>query len=104
LDILISYGRVEFGGGCLTIGSELEAFAVDPIDTRPDWEEALRMLPKMWMEDNFEWQGELISVPPRSKPMQQPHPPMWVACSQPSTIEFAGRKRLGVLGLGIRCE
>jgi alkanesulfonate monooxygenase SsuD/methylene tetrahydromethanopterin reductase-like flavin-dependent oxidoreductase (luciferase family) len=32
--------------------------------------------------------------------VQQPHPPMWVACSQPSTIEFAGKNGLGVLGLG----
>jgi alkanesulfonate monooxygenase SsuD/methylene tetrahydromethanopterin reductase-like flavin-dependent oxidoreductase (luciferase family) len=103
LDIL-SKGRVEFGGGRVTIGSELEAFGVDPADTRRQWEEALHMLPKMWMEDNFQWEGDLISVPPRSvvpKPVQQPHPPMWVACSQPATIEFAGRNGLGVLGLGI---
>src|SRR5260370_26213708 len=103
LDIL-SNGRVEFGGGRVTIGSELEAFGVDPADTRRQWEEALHMLPKMWMEDNFKWEGELISVPPRSvvpKPVQQPHPPMCVACSQPSTIEFAGKNGLGVLGLGI---
>jgi len=103
LDIL-SGGRVEFGGGRVTIGSELEAFAVDPADTRRQWEEALHMLPGMWTEDTFKWDSELISVPPRSvipKPVQQPHPPMWVACSQPATIEFAGRNGLGVLGLGI---
>ena len=103
LDIL-SKGRVEFGGGRVTIGSELEAFGVDPADTRRQWEEALNMLPKMWMQDNFTWESDLISVPPRSvipKPVQQPHPPMWVACSQPSTIEFAGSNGLGVLGLGI---
>jgi len=103
LDIL-SNGRVEFGGGRVTIGSELEAFGVDPADTRQQWEEALHMLPKMWTQESFKWESELISVPPRSvipKPVQQPHPPMWVACSQPSTIEFAGRNGLGVLGLGI---
>jgi alkanesulfonate monooxygenase SsuD/methylene tetrahydromethanopterin reductase-like flavin-dependent oxidoreductase (luciferase family) len=101
---LLSKGRVEFGGGRVTIGSELEAFGVDPADTRRQWEEALRMLPKMWIEDNFKSEGDLISVPPRSvvpKPVQQPHPPMWVACSQPSTIDFAGKNGLGVLGLGI---
>jgi alkanesulfonate monooxygenase SsuD/methylene tetrahydromethanopterin reductase-like flavin-dependent oxidoreductase (luciferase family) len=45
LDIL-SKCRVEFGGGRVTIGSELEAFGVDPADTPRQWEEALRMLPK----------------------------------------------------------
>ena len=56
------------------------------------------------MEDNCKWEGDLISIPPRSvvpKPVQQPHPPMWVACSQASTIEFAGKNGIGVLGWGI---
>lgn len=106
LDIL-SKGRVEFGGGRVTIGSELEAFGVNPADTRPQWEECLRMLPRMWTDESFKWNSELISVPPRTvipKPVQQPHPPMWVACTQPSTIEFAGRNGLGVLGLGIDAQ
>ncbi len=37
---LLSDGRVEFGGGRVTIGSELEAFGVDPADARRQWEEA----------------------------------------------------------------
>ena len=37
---LLSDGRVRFGGGCVTMGSELEAFGVDPADARRQWEEA----------------------------------------------------------------
>ena len=32
------------------------------------------------------------------KPIQKPHPPLWVACSQLETIEMAGRCGIGALG------
>jgi len=32
------------------------------------------------------------------KPIQKPHPPLWVACSLLETIEMAGRRGLGALG------
>jgi alkanesulfonate monooxygenase SsuD/methylene tetrahydromethanopterin reductase-like flavin-dependent oxidoreductase (luciferase family) len=32
------------------------------------------------------------------KPVQKPHPPLWVACSQLETLEMAGRRGLGALG------
>jgi alkanesulfonate monooxygenase SsuD/methylene tetrahydromethanopterin reductase-like flavin-dependent oxidoreductase (luciferase family) len=35
------------------------------------------------------------------KPVQKPHPPIWVACTQPATIEFAADHGLDVLGFGI---
>ncbi len=100
----LSNGRVEFGGGRAICESELSAFHVDPDLTRPQWEEALAMLPEMWTQDKFKWEGKLIQVPERAvipKPVQQPHPPMSVACTQGSTIEFAAEHGLGVLGFGI---
>jgi alkanesulfonate monooxygenase SsuD/methylene tetrahydromethanopterin reductase-like flavin-dependent oxidoreductase (luciferase family) len=42
----LSDGRVEFGGGRAICESELSAFHVDPDLTRPQWEEALAMLPR----------------------------------------------------------
>jgi alkanesulfonate monooxygenase SsuD/methylene tetrahydromethanopterin reductase-like flavin-dependent oxidoreductase (luciferase family) len=103
LDIL-SDGRVEFGGGRAISESELSGFGVDPDETRPQWEESLRMLPGMWTGESFTWDSKTLPVPPRAvipKPLQKPHPPMWVACTQPATIEFAARHGLGVLGFGI---
>jgi alkanesulfonate monooxygenase SsuD/methylene tetrahydromethanopterin reductase-like flavin-dependent oxidoreductase (luciferase family) len=100
----LSNGRVEFGGGRAICESELSAFHVHPDVTRPQWEEALAMLPRMWTEDKFKWDGKLIQVPERAvipKPVQQPHPPMSIACTQASTVEFAGEHGLGVLGFGI---
>jgi alkanesulfonate monooxygenase SsuD/methylene tetrahydromethanopterin reductase-like flavin-dependent oxidoreductase (luciferase family) len=101
---LLSNGRVEFGGGRAISESELSAFEVDPDDTRPQWEEALSILPKMWTQENFHYESRTLRMPERQvvpKPVQKPHPPMWVACTQPATLEFAADHGLGALGFGI---
>lgn len=103
LDIL-SNGRVEFGGGRATSHEELDGFDIDPADTQKQWAEALEIIPRMWSEEYFEYESENIRIPRRRitpKPVQQPHPPMWVASTQPSSIQFAGEHGLGVLGFGI---
>ena len=103
LDIL-SKGRVEFGGGRATSAEELGGFDVDPADTQKQWEEALQIIPRMWTEDPFEYESDLIHIPPRRitpKPVQKPHPPIWVASTQPYSITFAGEHGLGVLGFGL---
>ncbi len=104
LDIL-SGGRVEFGAGRATSQEELLGFGVDPAETQPQWEEALRILPKMWTQRAFEgWESKHITIPPRRvtpQPLQKPFPPMWVASTQPYSVEFAGKNGLGCLGFGI---
>jgi len=101
---LLSNGRVEFGGGRAISESELSAFEVDPDDTRAQWEESLRILPKMWTQENFQYESPTLKIPQRQvlpKPVQKPHPPMWVACTQPATLEFAADHGIGALGFGI---
>jgi alkanesulfonate monooxygenase SsuD/methylene tetrahydromethanopterin reductase-like flavin-dependent oxidoreductase (luciferase family) len=61
------------------------------------------MIPKMWTTENFSWEGDYFSVPPRNvipKPVQKPHPPMWMACTQPESFRLAGSKGLGALSFG----
>jgi alkanesulfonate monooxygenase SsuD/methylene tetrahydromethanopterin reductase-like flavin-dependent oxidoreductase (luciferase family) len=103
LDIL-SNGRLEFGGGRATTHEELDGFDVDPAVTQAQWAEAMEIIPRMWMEDYFEYQSEHIRIPRRQitpKPVQQPTPPMWVASTQPSSVLFAAEHGYGVLGFGI---
>ena len=103
LDVL-SNGRVDFGGGRAISESELSGFEVDPEVTRAQWEESLAILPKAWTQDTFSWESPTMKIPERQvvpKPVQKPHPPMWVACTQPASIEFAGDNGIGVLGFGI---
>src|SRR6266481_9627496 len=100
LDIM-SNGRVEFGTGRATTMDELLGFGVRPEETRPRWAEAVEAIPRMWREDPFTMHGKYWTVdPPVSvipKPIQKPHPPMWVAATNPTTFELAAERGLGVL-------
>ena len=99
LDI-VSDGRMDLGTGRSTTLIEMDGFEVNPADTRAQWEEAISMIPRMWTEDTFAHEGRFYSIPPRKvipKPVQDPHPPLWVACSQPDSFRAAGEMGLGVL-------
>ena len=99
LDIL-SDGRMDLGTGRSTTLIEMDGFEVDPETTQAQWEEAITMIPRMWTEDPFVHEGRFYNIPPRSvipKPVQSPHPPLWVACSQPASFKNAGEMGLGVL-------
>jgi alkanesulfonate monooxygenase SsuD/methylene tetrahydromethanopterin reductase-like flavin-dependent oxidoreductase (luciferase family) len=97
----LSGGRVDFGtgrGGAY----EQTGLAVDPRETRSMWDEAMRMIPQMWKDEEFSWEGKYWNVPPRNvipKPLQKPHPPMWLAGMQPSTYRMAADRGLGMLSL-----
>lgn len=99
LDIL-SDGRVEFGTGRSGTPAELEGFGIDPALSRDMWEEAVRAIPKMWRDEPFEFSGRFFSMPRRNvlpKPLQRPHPPMWLAAGSPDTFVLAGECGLGLL-------
>jgi alkanesulfonate monooxygenase SsuD/methylene tetrahydromethanopterin reductase-like flavin-dependent oxidoreductase (luciferase family) len=103
LDI-ISGGRLEFGTGRSTTWTELGGFGVDPDKTKEMWDDALHAIPKMWTTENFSWDSEFFKVPPRNvvpKPLQQPHPPLWVAVSSPETALQAADRGIGMLGVSI---
>ncbi len=98
---LISRGRVEMGVGEGSSVTELHPFDRRFRDKREVWEDAMRCLMPMFWEEGWEYHGEFFDFPLRNvvpKPRQQPHPPLWVACSQLDTIEMAGRRGLGALG------
>lgn len=102
LDIL-SNGRVEFGTG-RSSPYEQEPFGIDPAESRAMWEEALRIIPRMWTETPFSYSGHYFEIPERSivpKPIQDPHPPIWMAATSPESWELAGKHGIGILGLTI---
>jgi len=98
MDVL-THGRVELGTGRGSGSTEVNTFGVDTSETREMWEESIRAIPQMWTKDLFSWEGKHFSVPERCilpKPVQRPHPPLWVTASNPETIEGAARLGLGV--------
>ena len=99
----LTNGRVDMGTG-RSAAYEQTGMGIDPRDTREMWEESLRMIPQIWEQDYFQWEGKFWNVPPRQvlpKPYQQPHPPIWVAALQPATYELAAQRGIGVMALGV---
>src|SRR5271169_6254896 len=106
LDIM-SNGRVDLGTGRSTTAQELDGFSVDYDRTRAEVREALDIIVKAWTDDILEYKGKLIQVPPRRvvpKPIQKPHPPMWMACVAPDSYELAGDRGLGVLSFSMNFD
>ncbi|MBL6457453.1 LLM class flavin-dependent oxidoreductase [Belnapia sp. T6] len=98
---LLSDGRVEFGIGEGASITELAPFDRTMAEKRAIWEDAVRCIIPMMREEGFEYDGPHFQFPLRNvlpKPLQRPHPPLWVACSQLETIEMAGRRGMGALG------
>ena len=98
---LVSNGRVDFGTGESSSEAELGGFLIDPAVKREMWEEGLRVALRCMTEAPFTGHaGAHVTMPPRNvvpKPVQRPHPPVWVACSRRDTILLAAQKGIGAL-------
>jgi alkanesulfonate monooxygenase SsuD/methylene tetrahydromethanopterin reductase-like flavin-dependent oxidoreductase (luciferase family) len=98
---LVSNGRVEFGMGEGASITELGPFDRQMENKQAVWEDAVRCILPMFTHEGWEYDGPYFKFPLRNvlpKPVQKPHPPLWVACSQLETIELAGRCGIGALG------
>ena len=99
LDVM-SNGRVDWGTGRASNPYQLEPFGVNLGETRQEWEEVIEIVPKMWTQNTFSHKGRFWDIHERNvvpKPIQKPHPPVWVAAQQPATFDLAGRKGIGAL-------
>ena len=98
---MISNGRVDFGTGESASRAELEGFGVDPDAKRAMWLEATEQACNMMVMDPYPgFEGKYFSMPCRNvvpKPVQKPHPPLWLACSNRETIKTAARLGMGAL-------
>jgi alkanesulfonate monooxygenase SsuD/methylene tetrahydromethanopterin reductase-like flavin-dependent oxidoreductase (luciferase family) len=98
---LVSKGRVEWGTGESSALLELGGYRV-PVDQKRDqWREAVEQCANMLAMDPYPgFEGKYFSMPCRNivpKPVQRPHPPLWVACSNRETIKLAARLGIGAL-------
>lgn len=102
LDIL-SRGRLHFGVGKGGTQQEAGAFGQKLEELQPQIDEAMAIIPLMWREGDFAYESERIQIPPRPihpKPWQDPHPPMYLACTREATLNMAGERGMGALVLG----
>jgi alkanesulfonate monooxygenase SsuD/methylene tetrahydromethanopterin reductase-like flavin-dependent oxidoreductase (luciferase family) len=102
LDIL-SKGRVHFGMGKGGSQQEAGAFGYQLGDLQPMIDESMKLIPRMFVEEEIEHDGTYIKIPRRPihpKPYQDPHPPLYMATTRPETLAMAGARGIGALVLG----
>ena len=78
--------------------NEYATYGVNPAESRERFMEALDLIVRAWTEPQpFGWLGRYyeyrtISIWPR--PVQSPHPPIFMSISSPEAAEFAATKRI----------
>jgi natural product biosynthesis luciferase-like monooxygenase protein len=100
LDVL-SGGRVELGIGRGYQPVEFAGYGVDPSRTREMLRESSDVIRGAWKQAGFRYDGSFYQVRDvsiRPKPLQQPHPPLWMAALSPETFDLCAR-----LGFHLLC-
>ncbi|HYC14927.1 MAG TPA: LLM class flavin-dependent oxidoreductase [Stellaceae bacterium] len=100
---ILSNGRVEFGSGRGTSPYVVEGLGFDPATGREVGREAMEAIISMFEHELFPgYKGKHFDLPARHvipRPVQRPHPPLWVAASNFETYEHAGTQGVGVIGV-----
>ena len=108
LDV-ISGGRLNLGAARGGTAQEMALCGVNPEETVAQVKEALTFIGHCWREDTIEWESELLSIHPPPdrprhtvvpRPVQLPHPPLYLACTNPETVRRAAEYGVGPMVLG----
>lgn len=91
---LLSHGRVVFSAGRGYDKREYDIFGIPFEESRERFDEEMEIIQKAWTQEAFShkgkfWQFDEVTVLPR--PIQKPHPPIYVACFSKPTVELAAR-------------
>ena len=101
---LVSNGRVEWGTGESGSLIEMHGFNIQPEHKTAMWREGVTQAANMMtMRPYPGYAGQYFSMPVRNvvpKPVQKPHPPIWMACSRRESILRAARHGIGALVFG----
>jgi hypothetical protein len=89
----ISNGRVELVGGRGVFNALYAQYGQDSAQSAALLDEAVRLLLRLWTEEHVSWSGTIrpplhdVTVYPR--PLQQPHPPVWISTSSEESVDRA---------------
>ena len=97
---MLSGGRVNWGAGRGFAFSEFKAFGVPPEESAARFREAVEIVLKSWTEQRFSFQGTHFNfddIELLPKPLQRPHPPVWMAATSESAIDWAAGRGFSIL-------
>ena len=102
---ILSGGRLDVGVGRGNRPVEFEGYRVPQIENRERFEETLAIMVKAWTEERFSFEGRHFTIPEVRvipKPLQRPHPPLYVVCVSPDTVEATALRGLPMLNSILR--
>jgi luciferase family oxidoreductase group 1 len=106
---LLAGGRVDIGLGRGYQHYEFERLGLQLDTARARWEEAVDILVKALEGEPFSYHGALFDIPETTtfpRPVQKPHPPIWVTAQSPESVEATVRRGFNLLtgGYGVPIE
>jgi len=100
---VISNGRLEFGVGKGSEGHEYKKFGVDQKESTGRMYEGVQVMRQAWSDKPVNFTGEFFNyqnVPVYPKPVQRPHPPIWVGCARSEdSFRWAGENGFHLMTL-----
>lgn len=97
---LMSDGRFELGVGRGFQPVEFRGFGVEQAHSSEIFEEALQIIERAWTHETVAFAGKHFNIAEhvvRPKPLQQPHPPIWLAAVTAPSFELAGTRGYNLL-------
>jgi probable F420-dependent oxidoreductase len=99
----LSGGRVDVGVGTGGPQRQFAAFGMDSDRYIARFTEGLAVMKALWTQQRVSLDGEfwqLTDVAMEPKPVQKPHPPVWIGAAAPSALRRAARLGDGFFGSG----
>ncbi|MFP6596861.1 MAG: LLM class flavin-dependent oxidoreductase [Candidatus Hydrogenedentota bacterium] len=99
LDVL-SGGRVNWGAGRGFDKTEFNTFGVKPEESYARYRENVEIVLAAWKNERITYSGEYHSfegVEVLPKPLQDPHPPVWLAATSPAAVESAAKDGYSIM-------
>src|SRR5882762_1350903 len=99
LDVL-SGGRVNWGAGRGFARVEFENFGVPPQESTSRFRETVEIVLRAWTDERLSFAGTHFNfhdVEVLPKPLQRPHPPVWMAATSEPALDWAARRGFSIL-------
>ncbi len=107
LDV-VSCGRAELWVGKGVEPYVYQHFGQDAAQTAEMQQEGLELLIKLWTEQNMSWQGQyrppLVDVTLQPRPVQAPHPPIYIACTRVESVDVPARLGVNLVVTGLSMD
>lgn len=99
LDVL-SGGRVNWGAGRGFQRVEFDAFGISPEESYARFREHVEVVLAAWTQERLTFRGQFVNyedIEVLPKPLQQPHPPTWMAATSTPAITWTAERGLDLM-------